>query len=149
MIIENRKKYKKKLKYLRKYLLKQYYKHNQRLYITTTVVWKDNDMHIIDIINTDEKGKEFGEYLFSINTLKSFEGLDLRYKSYMKDNEFYKYFDADLASITPFYFDREFTLKKFSSITEEDVKRCAEYFIKKVLNEFWIWNIEFIKTKNE
>jgi len=149
MILENRKQYKKKLKQLKKYLLKQYYKHNQMLYITTFELWEDEKMHSIDIVTTDEKGEEWGEYLFSINTLKMFEEVGLRYKSYMKDNEFYNYFDTDLASITPFYFERTFTLKKFSSITEEDVKRCTRYFVKKILNEFWIWNIKFVKFEEK
>ena len=144
MIIENRRKVKKELKELKKYLRYVYEKNNQRLYLTSLVEWNEEKNDLLDIFVIDKEDKR---YLFTVMNLTAFNTLEMRYNFYMKDTGFYEYYDSDLASITPFYFDRTFTLKKFTPITKEDIERCAKYFIEKVLREFWIWNIEFIKPK--
>ena len=143
MIVRNIKETKKELKKLRKYLCKLYHKNNQILYITSLEEWEDYN-EVLDIVAIDKKSKKF-KYLFTITNLNAFNTLELRYKYYLKDHEYYTYFDSVSASFTPFYFDRHFTLKKFSTITEKDVVGCCKYFLEKVLNEFWIWNVEFIK----
>ena len=142
MIVTNRKKAKKELKELKKYLRYVYEKNNQRLYLTSLVEWNEKENDLLDIFVIDKEDKR---YLFTVMNLTAFNTLEMRYNFYMKDTGFYEYYDSDLASITPFYFDRTFTLKKFTSITKEDIERCAKYFIEKVLKESWIWDIEFIK----
>ncbi len=147
MIVENRKKVKKELKKLKKYLRKYYEENNQILYITSLEEWEGNES-CLDIVATDKEGKKLGRWLFEIINLKAFETFEIRYSFCMKDTGFYEYFDVERASITPFYFDRTFTLKKFTPITEEDVERCCKYFIEKVLDDYWIWNIKFVKPKS-
>ena len=139
-----RKKTKKVLRDLKKSLCKLYGKNDQMLYITSWE-WKKNKHHFLDIIAIDKENEKNYQYLFEIMTLRAFETFEPRYSFYMKDTGFYEYFDVESASITPFYFDRTFTLKKFTPITEEDVIRCCRYFIEKVLKEDWIWNIKFVK----
>jgi len=106
---------------------------------------------MLDIVDTNKEGNYIGKYLFSVSNLKTFESFDARFSFYMKDTGFYSYFDSDLVSITPFYFDRTFTLKSFKPITEEDIENCAKYFIRKILDSSkylaLIWNIKFIKPR--
>ena len=147
MIIENWKKEVKKLKKLKKYLRKLYDKNNQTLYITSLEEWEGKECYL-DIVATDKEGKKLGKWLFEVINLKAFETFEMRYNFYMKDAGFYEYFDVETASIIPFYFNRTFTLKKFTTITEEDVERCCKYFVEKVLNDYWIWNIKFVKPKS-
>jgi len=139
-----RKKTKKALRDLKKSLCKLYDKNDQMLYITSWE-WKKNKRHFLGIVAIDKEDEKNYQYLFEIITLRAFKTFEARYSFYMKDTGFYEYFDVESASITPFYFDRIFTLKKFAPITEEDVIRCCRYFIEKVLKEDWIWNIKFIK----
>jgi len=148
MVIENRKKAKRELKKLKKYLHKHYEKNNQILYITSLEEWEGDECYL-DIVATDKEGKKLEKYLFEIINLKAFETFEIRYNFCMKDTGFYEYFDVETASIIPFYFNRTFTLKKFTPITEEDVERCCKYFVEKVLNDYWIWNIKFVKPLSE
>jgi len=148
MIINNRKKAKKELKELKKYLRSIYFENNQTLYITTLCEWSNNEDYV-DVLVTDVKGEKLLKYLFEIINLKAFETLEKRYNFYMTDTGFYKYYDVETASIIPFYFDRTFTLKKFTPITEYDIVNCCKYFIEKVLKEFWIWNIRFIQPNSK
>jgi len=148
MIINNRKKARKELKELKKYLYNIYFKNKQMLYITTLCEWSNNEDYV-DIVATDAKGEKLLKYLFEIVNLKAFETFERRYNFYMTDTGFYKYYNIETASIVPFYFDRTFTLKKFTPITERDIVNCCKYFIEKVLREFWIWNIRFIHSKSK
>ena len=145
MILEDWKKEIKRLRKLRKILRKLYHENDQTLYVTSIEEW-DNNSNVLDIFVTDKEGKELKSYLFTIVNLDALNTLDLGAMRcpYIDEPEFYEYFDVERA-ISPLYFDRTFTLKKFTPITEKDVIYCCKYFIEKVLQEFWIWNIEFLK----
>jgi len=148
MIINNRKKAKKEFKELRIFLLKLYDKNNQKLYITSWE-WKKNKNNFLDVIAIDKENIKTHRYLFTIMNLNAFNELKIRYDFYTQDTGFYEHYDVVGASVTPFYFDQAFTLKKFTPITKDDVVNCCRYFVEKVLKEFWIWNIIFIQPRSK
>ena len=142
---------KKELKKLKKIVDKNYWKKKQFTYVAPHCIFnRQNDWHV-DIMLTDEEGKEWGTFLFSIRTLDCllYDGLDYigGFKSYLTEQKFINVSNLNEAAYTPFYMDQTFTLKKFGNITEEDIYKCTDYFIHKVLDLF-LFNIR-VKVQYE
>ena len=134
----------KELRTLKKVIEKNYWKNNQRLYVTTDCIFdKKNDYHA-DISLTDKEGKEYGRFLFEIMTLDCFSDYDYQggVRFYTKKQNWYEIDTINQASYTPFYINRIFTLKKFGNITEKDIYNCTKYFMHKILDVFLIFNME-------
>ena len=125
------------LKQLQKYLDKLYWKNDQTLSITTDVVW-DGKNCCVDILEGHNH-----RFLFEAINLVMFEDVEPDMNSFMKDRKWLETFDGVKAACTPFYMDRVFTFKKFTPLTEDDIKRCTQYFTKKVLGDNWLWNLKF------
>lgn len=130
------------LRRLEKYLYKLYWKNGQVLKVDTDVVWNGKNccVDIIEVYNH--------KFLFEIDNLVMFEDVDIDTTSFMYDRKWIKTFDAVKAACTPFYMDRVFTFKKFTPLTIDDLERCTEYFVKKILKTWHIWNIRVV-TKEE
>jgi len=138
----------KKLKKLAKKINKFYWKNNQRLYLTTHCYFnKRNDFHA-DIYATTEKGDPYTKesiYLFDISTLSDFQDSFLRPHFWNLNNAKIVITSTIVESApTPLYMNRQFTLKKFGCITEEDIKGCAKYFMYKVLGKWLPCNYKVI-----
>ena len=137
----------KKIKKLKKLIRKLYWKkNNQKLYITTyeDFYWKPENRHNLEIALTNKEGNKFYAYLFQIRTLEDFYEPDYTIPTYFREHRLFTVSLLHKASYTPLYFDRIFTLKKFTPITEKDIYNCATYFLRKVLDEFLIFNIELV-----
>jgi len=137
------------IKEVKKYLNKKYLKDGQMLYIAPECIWDDKRI-FVDVWTSDIFG-EIDRYLFTIVTYDAYEDLDLVYESLFNRDKcvsIYK-FDDVKASCAPLYIDRTFTLKKFGYITPKDVIGCLNYYIKKVLGEYWIWNKVLVMTNEK
>lgn len=124
----------------------------QHLYLTTFEVM-DKDSCSVDVCIYDEDKEEMGDYLFSIVNIRAItEDIDFEipFTTYFKENKFKSKptFDYTNLSYAPLYCDRQFVLRKTTGITTDDIKNCANYFIKKVLDYFWIWNMSVLKEKD-
>ena len=141
---------------LNKKLNKLYWKTDQHLHITTDVYFNKKTDFCADIYATDNKNDAFNKisiFLFEIQTLDNFyETIIIPEWSNKKDNEIIKTIsDLWVSAHTPFYISkpyRIFTVKKFGCIDESDIRQCVKYFIRKVLNNYLIWNID-IKLEYE
>ena len=135
-----------KLRKLKRLINKLYWKNGQHLYITTyeDFYWKPENRHNLEIALTNKEGNKFYTYLFRIRTLEDFYESDYTILKYFGEPRLFTTSLLHEASYTPLYFDRIFTLKKFTPITEEDIYDCMIYFLRKVLNEFLVSNIKLV-----
>jgi len=131
------------IKKFEKEISKIYWDAGQRLYVSPTGMFDKKNDFSCDITLTDETGKEYGEFLFEIQTLDCFQ--DLAYKgaskSYFSDRKMIQTSTLVDVAHTPLYIDRMFTLKKFGCITEKDIYNCTNYFVKEILGSWMIFNI--------
>ena len=135
-----------KLKKLKKKIRFLYEKNNQHLYITTDVDLSYKPS-FVDVWAVDKNGENYDwkYFLFEISTYEKFIGIDRLFKSYFREIPLRTvYFYGEIA-YTPLYLRREFTLRKFGSVTEKDVYNCVKYLMKEVLGMWNIWNIELVK----
>ena len=132
---------------LKKIIEKEYYKNDQRLYITVDEVMNGKD-HNLDVELCDKDGKQI-QYLFEITNYNIFYEQEIR-SFYFKDTYVGKgYWDGCRASYMPLYLDRVFYLKKFETITPEDIINCMKYFIREIADLYFVWNVEFKGTYEE
>ena len=133
-----------KLNKLKKLIDKVYFANDQQLYVSTCEVMNGED-HDLDVVLCDKDGKEI-EYLFEITNYNIFYEYEIK-KFYFKDTYFSKgYWDGCRASYMPLYLDRQFYLKKFETITPEDIKNATDYFIHEILDLWMIFNIKVKDT---
>lgn len=144
-----------------KHIEKWYYKHNQRLYVTCVEDWyamKPKNRNNIEIILTDEKGKDWGMYLFDIFNYNMSTYLEVKpririnifnYQKPCKEEDVFVYSYLSDYSHRPFYMNKEFYLKKSTPITKEDIYKCTKYYLRKVLKDYWIWNIQVVINKSK
>jgi len=142
----------KKLNKLDKIIDKSYMKNGQHLYITTTC---DLPSSSVSIYLSNKKG-DWLEWLFDIDTMEMYEEGEYQYKPIINswiNNKYKKSRLNEEISWTPLYSNLEgyshFVLKKFKPITEEDVFKCLDYFLKEVLKSWLIFNKEIIRSNNE
>jgi len=129
---------------LKKIIEKEYYNNDQRLYITVDEVMNGKD-HNLDVELCDKYGKQI-QYLFEITNYNIFYEQEIRH-FYFKDMYVGKgYWDGCRASYMPLYLDRVFYLKKFETITSEDIKNATDYFLHEILDLYFVFNIEFKET---
>jgi len=135
-----------KLRKLKRLINKLYWKNGQRLYITTyeDFYWKPENRHNLEIALTNKEGNKFYTYLFRIRTLEDFYEFDYTIPKYFGEPRLFTTSLLHEANYTPLYFNRVFTLKKFTPITEKDIYDCMIYFLRKVLNEFLVSNIRLV-----
>jgi hypothetical protein len=114
----------------------------QKLYVNCMEML-NKDSCSLDIHLWDEKKKKFGNYLFTIQNYNAFRDLDIVDDSYFHQRKFIETWDGGRASYTPLYLDGIYTLPRFIGITKEDILNCTKHFIKKILDNYWIWNIYF------
>ncbi len=141
----------KQLKKLAKRIYKLYMKNNQYLYVSTPIL-HDKRVHAVDVFATKKDGDICNKesiFLFSIQSLDCFIDTievpheDTLYKVKFKDK--WK-LSPDYTTIahTPFYMKELFTLKRFGTITEKDIKGCTRYFRDKVLDIWTLFNIKVL-----
>jgi len=148
----------KKLKKLDKSLEKLYYNVNkQTLYVASPYLFNKKDDFRTDIYATLKDGNILHKqsiYLFEIMTLNCFEHVEIipHEHNFRKCKFVGTQNYADIAH-TPLYLNRVFTLKKFGNITKKDIEGCVKYFMDKVLDAHWFWNviaiIEYEKKKKK
>ena len=115
---------------LSKSIVDLYYRNNQKLYVTSYIVFNGKTDYYVEIVITDKSKNPFNKnsiWLFDIQTLSDFyeshiRGYDIIIKDYNKE-DVYETSQVCKASYTPFYMNRVFTLKKFGNITEEDISK--------------------------
>jgi hypothetical protein len=140
-------------KKLNKIITKYYHLYGfmyQRLYINSIEVM-DKDSSILDIHLWDEKKKEHGTYLFTVRNYNGFWDSRIYLNNYFKNphHQVIQYWDGVKASCSPLYLNEVYTLPKFTGITKSDIINCTYHFIRKILNNYWIWNIHFGTDKEE
>ena len=135
----------KERKQLFKILSKEYYKNSQQLYITSAEIRNKKTDYCLDIILTDKKEEKFGKYLFMIQNLQFFYNSEIQgVYSYFQENKYVDILDTKAIVSTPLYINKVFTLKKWKNITKKDIYNCTKYFIKEILDFYWIWNIKVL-----
>jgi hypothetical protein len=130
------------MKKLKEIIEKEYWKNNQRLYITN-VYEKLHDYADICLCN---KYGEIIKLLFYVSNLKGGDDIDL-ITFYFKESRKIKVNEVVELSNKPLYIDKQFTLKKFEKLTKDDILNCTEYFLRKILDCWLIFNIELVKEK--
>jgi len=130
---------------LSKLIEKEYFKNDQILYISVAEVMNGKD-HDLDVVLCNKDGEEI-KYLFEITNYNIFYEQEIR-QFYFKDDMYVGkgYWDGCKASYMPLYFDRVFYLKKFETITPQDIKNATDYFIHEILDLWMIFNIKFKET---
>lgn len=144
----------KSLEQLKKILYKRYQENSQHMFISPDCCIDGNDTNM-DIHITDKTGKIWNEHLFEIQNLSNFKDSDYRGgKRYFSKSSL----DKELVTVDkfldythiPLYVNkpyRVFTLKKFETITEQDVENCMRYFASEVLGVWWCFNIKVFFEK--
>lgn len=125
----------------------------QRLYVNACEVM-DKNSSSLDIHLWDEKKKEYGPFLFIVQNYNGFKGAEsVPRHSYFRPYKIIETWDGVRASYSPLFMNMGtynlFTLPKFTGITKEDVVNCTKYFCKVILNDYWIWNVNFGTDKLE
>lgn len=138
---------------LNKIIEKHYFKHKQNLYITSLEVF-DKESCALDIYLCDENGKHFSKFLFTIINYKAFYDLEFGIRPYNTNRRIVReIWDSVKASCSPYYFDRTFTLYKFTSLTKQDIENACRHLLDNILKNYFIFNIVFIDdvvaTENE
>jgi len=111
----------------------------------------DKDICSLDVCIYNEEKEEIGDYLFQILNIRAItEDYDYKtsFRSYFKETKFRPTTDYTYLTYAPLYCNREFVLRKTTGITKEDIYNCANYFIKRVLGYFWIWNVTVLNEKD-
>lgn len=127
---------------LKKQIEKHYKKDKQHLNLETWEMFFHNPKDKTDNCSFDIYIHD-GPFLFTIQNYHAFSDLDIYHWNYLdpKKSVVVKTWDGVRASCTPFYMGQTFTLPKFTPLTEQDIKGCAMYFCRKVLETWHIWNI--------
>jgi len=129
---------------LKKIIDKEYYNNSQILYISVAEVMNGNDSSL-DVVLCNKDGEEI-KYLFEITNYNIFYEQEIKH-FYFKDSYIGKgYWDGCRASYMPLYMNGVFYLKKFETITPEDIVNATNYFLKEILDMYFIWNIKFKET---
>jgi len=130
---------------LKKIIEKEYYKNDQRLYISVAEVMNGKD-HDLDVVLCNKEGEEI-KYLFEITNYNIFYEQETRH-FYFKDDMYIgkEHWDGCKASYMPLYLDRVFYLKKFETITPDDIVNATRYFLKEILDMYFVFNVEFKET---
>jgi len=138
---------------LKNKLIEEYFYNKQNADIASMEVLdfrspNSGPFSISTVINND-----FSTYLFDIRNYNSFisENYGIRTSLLQPDKFIYNCrFDSDLASHAPFYHAREniYTIHKFSSITRDDIIRCAKHYYRKVLG-LSVFNVKWYEFKDE
>lgn len=135
------------LQKLAKELKKNYWKWNQVIIVDTFEdrTWRPEDYCFADVCLYNPITKELDKWLFTIGTYNSFMDLDRT-----NGGDLIRVFDTIGVASRPYYINGEFFLRKWSPITDEDIYKCTQYFIKKVLGFKWeIWNVRVNKRISE
>jgi len=122
-----------------------YHKNNiQHLYIETMEVMDGVHDCSFDVCIADDKD---GMYLFTVQNYNAFIGFEIVLDSPFRPLIHFETWDSIQAACVPLYMDQTYTLKTFKNITKKDIEACAKHFCRKVLDNYWIWNISFPPEK--
>lgn len=143
------------LKELKKYVYKYYWNWHgkgrkisrQHLTVDTPEDRTYDPLHnyVLDVCMYDIDKKSIDKFLFTITNYKGFTELERT-----GGGDTYEVLDCVSIASRPYYIDRMFFIRKWTTITDEDILKCTRYFIDKILGlKYKIWNISLRKQEPE